>query len=153
MHRFARIFALLVSVTLVAGALSGCATVFWGTSESVSVDSIPPHADVFLNGDRVGRTPIELKLDRDTMPLLVLRKDGYDDTRLEIASRINPGIVTNLFPGGLLIVPIIFGPIVDVRSGAACAYAEDDLVVPLLMTGETKLELYDGNVRLTKYKN
>lgn len=141
--------ACAVIASAVAGTQGGCATVFCGTSESIRVDSIPSCAEVYMNGDFVGRTPLTLDLDRDTMPLLVLRKDEYADTRVQIDWRVNPGIVTNVFPGGILVFPILFGFVVDVRSGAACSYAEDDIVVPLLFAEEKEMSLYDGGVLLS----
>ncbi len=38
-------------------SLSGCATLFKGTSEKVNMESSPVRADVYVNGQFMGKTP------------------------------------------------------------------------------------------------
>ena len=137
-----------------AGTLCGCATLFCGTSEEVRIDSMPSGASVFLNGKNVGQTPLKVELDRDTHPLIVLSQAGFPDTRIQIDWTVNPVVLTDVFTAPLFLLGFpITGIIYDVRSGAACSYAEDDIVVPQLQPDETELKLYDDNVILTNFKN
>lgn len=138
--------AIAAAGTLLPGGAGCCATFYGGASEDVRVDSVPSGAEVWLNGDFAGTAPLTLKLDRDTHPLVVLKKEGCTDTRVKIDWTVNPAVLTNAFAPPL----IFFGVILDVRSGAACRYAEDDLVVPLLAADEESLTLYGGNVVLER---
>lgn len=154
MSAFLKPFSVFVPAILAAGTLCGCATLFCGTSEEVRIDSMPSGANVFLNGKNVGKTPLKVELDRDTHPLIVLSQAGFPDTRVQIDWTMNPVVLTDVFTGVFFFFGFpITGIIYDVRSGAACSYAEDDIVVPLLQADETELKLYDDNVILTNFKN
>lgn len=140
----------VVPVLSLAGTLSGCATMFCGTSEEVKIESFPPGASVFVNGENVGKTPLEVEMNRDSHPLVVLKKDGYADTRVQIKQEWNGTTMLNLllFPGFPVGFPIT-GWIIDARSGATSEYTEDDIVVPVLTKDALRAIYYKGNVTLT----
>lgn len=138
-----------VLVLFTAGTLCGCATIFCGTKERMKIASNPTRATVFLNGDEVGVTPLTFELDRDSAPLVVLAKEGFPDTRVAIETGMNAAVLSNVFLGPLM--PI--GIVVDVRSGAALTFEEDEILVPLLRKNEKRKELYDGDVVLTRFED
>lgn len=142
----------VVPVLSLAGTLSGCATMFCGTSEDVKIESFPSGASVFLNGENVGKTPLEVEMNRDSHPLVVLKKDGYADTRLQIEQEWNGTTMLNLlfFPGIPFGFPIT-GWILDARSGATSEYTEDRVLVPLLEENMYQGIFYDGNVKVTNF--
>lgn len=66
-------------VCLLLVVTTGCATLTTnGTSQRIPVESSPPGADVFVNGDHVGETPIEVDVSRrDESPQIDIRKNGF----------------------------------------------------------------------------
>ena len=68
----------LVTVCLSGMAAAGCALQMNGTTQRVAVASAPPGARVFLDGERVGVTPMEVVVRRrDADVVLKLEKDGF----------------------------------------------------------------------------
>ena len=132
------------------GMLSGCAAMISGPVQEVEISSFPLGASVYANGKFVGNTPTTVEMNRDSHPLIVLKKDGYADTRLEIKKEWNETTLLNL---GL--VPFfafgfpVTGWIIDARSGATSEYVEDNIVVPLLSENLIQLRCYKGNVKLS----
>ncbi|MBK8552797.1 MAG: PEGA domain-containing protein [Ignavibacteria bacterium] len=55
---------------------SGCATIFSGGSEDVSLESDPPKAKVLLNGSNMGKTPLTLSLKKGKSYLIEFVKEG-----------------------------------------------------------------------------
>jgi hypothetical protein len=47
-----------------AGVLSGCATIVAGGPDTIPINTNPPGAYVYLNGQVVGQTPMVLELGR-----------------------------------------------------------------------------------------
>lgn len=68
----------LVAVCLSGMATAGCALQMNGTTQRLAVASAPPGARVFLDGERVGVTPVEVVVRRrDAEVVLKLEKDGF----------------------------------------------------------------------------
>ncbi|MDZ4711283.1 MAG: PEGA domain-containing protein [bacterium] len=44
---------------------NGCATLFSGNTDDISLESEPPKAKVLLNGSNMGTTPLKVKLKRE----------------------------------------------------------------------------------------
>lgn len=142
----------VVPVLSLAGTLSGCATMFCGTSEDVKIESFPSGAEVFSNGEFVGKTPVEVEMNRDAHPLIVLKKDGYADTRVQIEQEWNGTTMLNLlFLSGIPVGFPITGWIIDARSGATSEYTEDRVVIPLLTEDAYQGVFYGGNVKVTNF--
>lgn len=145
--RTAAFFALAAGTALCAG----CATIFTGTRQDVDIDSQPSGAEVFVNGDFVGKTPLTLSLLREEPPLLVLKEEGYADTRVQIERGGNGGLAANAlllpFPP---VLGMLFGLGFDFRAGTEDAFKETDIVVPLFLHDErADITLYDGHVRIS----
>lgn len=143
--------SVLVLSALLAGTLPphfGCATVFSGSRQEISVASRPEGAEIWLNGDFVGRTPLAVEFDRNQPPLLVLKKDGFADTRVRIRRSTNGWLALNI-----PIIPLLGAGLIglglDSRAGTAASYTEPEIVVPLLAPGAAPRSLYGGNVSLT----
>ena len=66
------------AVIAAAIATSGCVTLHSGTTQRIRVASTPPDAQVFLDGQLVGATPLDVAVSRrNRRPLLVIKKDGF----------------------------------------------------------------------------
>ena len=87
---------LLLSVA--AATLSACSSVTF--TENVAIESMPCGADVFINNELVGQTPMAIALDTSSVHEIKLVKEGYKDQVVSLASvRANPLVK--------------FGPLVD----------------------------------------
>lgn len=93
---------------------SSCATLLSGTRDKVVINSIPPSADVFIDGEPLGKTGNEILLKRKYVNYrqVNLRKEGYEDLNFKIDQKIDPVYFLNFFTAG-------FTFIVDIATGAA----------------------------------
>ncbi len=95
---YARPFRTIV-LALLAIALSGCATLFTRPSQQVPIDSVPPAAEVFVDGTFVGTTPITLELEKRSEHALLLRL-GDKEQSVTLCSGIDGAYVAlDVAPG------------------------------------------------------
>ncbi len=100
--------------------LSACATLFTGTTQSVTIDSEPQGADIIVDGQFVGTTPARVRLNRDLNAIfddgkyIRLEKDGYIPDGYILGADIEPFSVLNTF--------ILFFWAVDAVTGALMRY-------------------------------
>lgn len=129
---------------------AGCATIFSGTKQEIRIDSDPRGAELFVNGQFAGYTPVSVEVARDEPTAFVLKNEGYADTRVRIRRGVNWVVLTDaaLLPLFFIGAPI-WGTIIDIRSGATRSYKETDVSVPLLLPSEKRMFFYGGNVLLT----
>ncbi len=90
---------------------SGCATLFAPQSHALAIASEPSGADVYVNGFKMGTTPIELSLSADKSYMIEFRKEGYQTVTRVVNTRVGAGWVILDVIGGL--IPII----VDAATG------------------------------------
>ena len=108
MKKSVTIFVLVSFILL----LSNCATIFKGTSEEVNFNSEPQKAEVFVNGQSMGVTPIALKLESKKTYTIEFRKDGYKSKTYNITNHVGAGwIILDVLAG-------LVGVIVDAATGA-----------------------------------
>jgi PEGA domain len=92
--------------------LSSCATLFKGTSEEVRFGSEPQKAEVWVNGTKMGETPISLKLETKKTYDIEFKKEGFKSVTRRIINHVGAGwIVLDVLAG---LVPVI----VDAATGA-----------------------------------
>lgn len=104
---------LLLAVFTVS--FSSCATMFTGSRQTVKVQSVPPGADVYVEGEKMGQTPTEISLKKGFSPeSVVIKKEGYDNKNLPLNTTFNPVALLNLL--GLL------GWAIDGATGAMMKY-------------------------------
>jgi hypothetical protein len=94
---------LLVAIGVLVG---GCATLFKGGSEKVSFGSNPDKAKVYVNGQYMGDTPVQLNLASKQNYTIEFRKDGYQSKAVIVNSNVGAGWVILDILGGLLPVVI-----------------------------------------------
>src|SRR3990170_606146 len=113
-------------------ALSGCATVINGTSQSVAFDSDPQGAEVSTTSGAKCVTPCKLELKRkhDLRADFVL--DGHEPAYVLVQSRTGGAMAGNLLLGGII------GGAVDASNGASNFLSPNPLSVRLakLASGE-----------------
>lgn len=92
--------------------LPGCGLIFGGSSQSISLNSTPDHANVaFKRSGRTVVTPTEVSLARKNEYVLTFEKDGYKPHQEEITHHLRAGILV------LDILVGLVGVIVDAATG------------------------------------
>ena len=116
------------------GLLSGCATIVKGTTQSVPVASDPDKADVIADGQQMGQTPIDLKLQRKRDHLITISKTGFQSKSIAVTKSVGGAVWGNIIAGGLI------GWGVDATSGAQYNLSPESISVKLepLKEGETE---------------
>jgi hypothetical protein len=110
---------------------TSCATIFTGSRQTVKIQTVPPGADVQVNGESMGKTPTEVSLKKGFNPeSIVLKKDGYDTKTFSPAVTFNAVAVLNLF--GLL------GWAIDAATGAMMKYEKKYYEITLDKTATTQ---------------
>ena len=112
--------------------MTGCATILKQKSVDVAVNTEPEGANVFLDGNSVGKTPLTLNLPHKRSVVLVFRKDGYE----EMSHRIDKHLV-----GGWLVVSFLCDVIpagIDLATQSAWSLNETKVMVKLDPVESTK---------------
>jgi hypothetical protein len=65
------------TVLLIVLLLTGCSTVFHGSQQPVSFNSEPEGAQVLVDGNLMGRTPMTVNLKKNQHKFVVIKKEGY----------------------------------------------------------------------------
>jgi PEGA domain-containing protein len=112
---------------LCATATGGCATMFTGSVQQMTVSSQPPGARVFIDGAYTGVTPMTLMLKTERDHTVTLQHEGYRDTVSPVIREFNPVAVLNLF--GLVCW------VVDIATGAIWRFPPNAIYVALLPLG------------------
>lgn len=138
--------AVLVAMVLF---VTGCATLFSETSQMVKFESTPSGAEVYIDGNLVGKTPIEVNLEKQTFKNYQLRiqKDGYLTHQQRVAKGLNKTALFNLT--GLS----SWGT--DALTGAMIVFSPDNYYIELApQTGfRNSDELNNANARIFATSN
>ena len=94
--------------------VSGCATIFSGKTQNVTINSFPAGATVKVSGRVVGKTPIILALNRKGYSPITLELAGYEKAYVPVRKGFN-----NMFWANIL---FIYGSSTDVTTGATGEY-------------------------------
>ena len=105
--------------------LTSCATFLCGKTQEIPIDSFPDGANVSINNEYIGTTPVTAKVVRKSDFELLLTLDGYKIVNNVYTKEINPVIIGNLLIGG------IPGLVIDVLSGASYKFSPDRLYFQL----------------------
>ena len=115
-------WAFLSAAVLVA---LGCATILNDTSPPVSIGSQPSGADVYVDGNLVGRTPAVIELSTKSHHTVVFRKEGYADRTYLLQTHTGAlWVVLDVLTG---LIPII----IDIATGDWQELNEDNINVVL----------------------
>ncbi|WP_424989314.1 PEGA domain-containing protein [Flagellimonas sp.] len=103
---------LSISLLVIASlSFSSCATLFGKKSHALAVGSDPAGAEVYVNGFKMGNTPLELNLKADKSYTIEYRKEGYQSVTRIVNTKVGAGWIVLDVLGGL--IPII----VDAATG------------------------------------
>lgn len=85
---------MLIPVALILSLSStGCATLFASKTKPLMISSDPRGADVYINGFKSGKTPLDIRLKPDTNYSIEFKKDGYDNLTRVVNKQTNAGWV------------------------------------------------------------
>lgn len=115
---------------------AGCASIMSGKTQDVTINSSPTGATVYLNGKKLGETPLSIKVDRPSKETGALKfeKKGYKTLEIPYTKKMNTWLLGNILFGGT------FGTTTDYASGAMYEYQPDFLQVTLEADGMSAIE-------------
>ena len=105
--------------------VSGCATIFKGTKQEISVDSSVKDAEVVMDGIVLGVTPFKGKVTQKQNATITVRKAGYRPQVIAMKNKFPVAFWLNIFSAGT------FGSTTDMMSGAAYQYAPNSFYATL----------------------
>jgi hypothetical protein len=95
---------MLLSLSLSA-PLSGCAAVIGRKQKDFDLHSVPQGADVYLDGNRLGTTPVKVNLSNQKEHTFVYKKEGYKDATCTLSKGTGAGwVVLDVLVG---LVPVV----------------------------------------------
>jgi len=100
-------------ILFLAMVQAGCATITNGRKQEIWIASSPSGAQVFVDGQPAGETPLVTRVIRRKRHEIRVRLDGYEEQLLVTERKSNDAVVDNVFIVGLL------GVAIDYMSGAA----------------------------------
>ena len=119
---------ILYAFTFVLVVLSmSCATMFQGGPDKITVASEPEGATVLLDGQVMGKTPLNIAVNRDTEGVFMIKKDGYETVTLDKDKVVAGWVFANLLWG--YGAPIALG--IDLITHNQGKYSEDNIFVNL----------------------
>lgn len=116
---------ILLATIALAGVVSGCATIVAGGPDTIPINTNPPGAYVYLNGQVVGQTPMVLELDRSrSMADIRIYYPGFQPVQVTRYKSLNGWVFGNLL---LAIWPVI----IDLATGNWQRFDEDPILLGL----------------------
>jgi hypothetical protein len=95
--------------------LTSCGTLFSGSTDKLSFSSDPSGAKVLINGQLMGKTPVELSLPNKHPLNVEFRLKGFENKIVIVNSHLKAGyLILDIFPGFFFgIIPLV----VDAATG------------------------------------
>jgi len=122
---------LILCVALSASVFAGCATIISGSTQDISVTSVPSGATVTAEpGGMKATTPGVLVLNRKAGPYKVtFTLDGHDPYSVMLTTDMNGWVWGNLILGGII------GLVVDMSTGASIKLTPEEVNANLVKSG------------------
>lgn len=114
----------LLAAAVVGG--SACAAIFSSGPDPVAFDSDPSGAELLVNGERMGTTPVTLQLHPDKQHTVTFRRPGYEDAVVSLTTHVQAGwVVLDILAG-------VIGVAIDAGTGEWKAFDSGRQFVTLL---------------------
>jgi hypothetical protein len=131
-----------VGFALIAGllpTLDGCATILRGTNHGVGISSQPPGAEVIIDNELYGITPVSAKLKRKDNHHIVIQMEGYEPYEIMLTRQTSGWVFGNILfgPG------VVIGIAVDAISGGMYTLSPDQVSADL-PPGKSQASLEEG---------
>lgn len=105
--------------------VTGCATIFDGKTQTLTFDSQPSGAEVYINDIKIGVTPLTTEVLRAKDNTLTFKKSGFKERSVPMTTTMNLTFLGNLVTGGA------FGTTTDAATGAINKYEPGQYMVVL----------------------
>jgi len=116
----------ILAMTLAAAmAVAGCSTIVSGQEQALQINSNVSGADVLLNGVLIGKTPFSGQVKKSATASVTVRKDGFKERTVQLATEVEGSFWGNIIIGGLP------GSSTDYGTGAMYKYAPNVIQVDL----------------------
>ena len=109
----------LIAISMLS--LSGCASIMQGTKQNVAINSSPSSATVYLNGSKIGATPMSAELSRKKPNVIKIELDGYVSQEMAFSRSVSGWVWGNIVFGGII------GLIVDASTGGMYKLTPDQI--------------------------
>ena len=119
--------AVLLALVSMCTQMTACAAIFKGPDEDVTINSDPSGADVRINGQPRGQTPLTLSLDSDKSYSIKVQKEGFESGHMQLGNEVGAGWVVLDVVLFWTIVPLV----VDAATGAWYELDRDTVYIEL----------------------
>ncbi len=111
MKKFFKIGLFFSFIAVASLIFASCATLFKGSTDDVSFSSEPSEAKVYVNGNLLGKTPVQLELKSKNSYTIEFKKEGYETKTVLLNNSVGAGWIILDVLGG--IIPVI----IDAATG------------------------------------
>ena len=111
-------------------ASTGCATLMNPSTQPVTIVSDPPAAEVVVGAEAVGRTPTDVRLDREGDAAFRLQKDGFAPQVVRPRRSLSPWLIGNV------VVPALLTATLGGERDTFVALAGLGFVIDLFVSGD-----------------
>ena len=111
-----------LSIFLLLMLFTGCATVISGTTQTINFESSPSGAAIFLDGERIGVTPLEMELKKNKYKSIRVELEGYHTVTRQLDKEYDLITLLSIFWDYST---------TDLISGAAFKYAQNAYFIEL----------------------
>ena len=101
----------MATMLVLISSLTSCATLFGKKSHALAVSSHPDGAEVYVNGFKMGTTPVELNLKADKSYTIEFRKKGFESVTRIVNTKVGAGWIILDVLGG--VIPVV----IDAATG------------------------------------
>jgi hypothetical protein len=112
---------LLFILVLGICGLQSCAVMFSGTKDTILINTVPPNADVYIDGNVMGKSgqAIILKRKFANTRQVLLKLNGHEDINFGIDQKVAGAYYLNIPLCLAGLIPGVVGFTVDIATGAA----------------------------------
>lgn len=100
----------------IAALSSGCGTIISGTSQNISITTVPPGAQVQIK-EQSATTPATMSVSRRMTTTAVITKPGYEPRTVDLSCEINPVFWLDIPCGAIILSPLYMA--IDGATGGA----------------------------------
>lgn len=115
--------------------LSGCATVFTGTTEHITIRTDQDDARIYVDGRMIGRGTASFRANRTFnehhIPKVTVKKKGYETQSFKLERTFNATAITNS--------TFVYSWTTDFFSGAMFEYTPNKYMIQMVAKGEASL--------------
>lgn len=117
----------LILTLLSISTLSSCATIMHGTRQSVGIASNPSCANVWVDRNFVGNTPLIVEMKRNENHFVRIELEGYEPYEATFSKQLSGWVFGNIIFGGVI------GLAVDAVSGGIYSLTPDQVQAEMRM--------------------